>query len=103
MNSIKKIDKLIREELNEVYSSINYYGDQHNLQMQPYLHTMDKIKKMVEGLSNDISSDLASGAVDIIVLKRTIFGLLDDLIRAITYEKTKLEGQLGDERGDEDE
>ena len=64
---------------------------------------MDKIKKMVEGLSNDISRDLKSGAIDVIVLKQTIFVLLDDLITAISYEKAKLERQLGDERSDEDE
>ena len=102
MNTIEEINKLINEELKEIYDSMAYQGDKHNLTMQPYLHTMDKIKKLVQGLSDEVSSDLNSGAIDITVLKRIIFDLMDDLIRAISYEKTKLERQLVDVRDDED-
>tara|TARA_R110002110_G_scaffold210920_5_gene423497 strand:+ start:2597 stop:2908 length:312 start_codon:yes stop_codon:yes gene_type:complete len=103
MSTIKEINKLIDEQIKEVYDTMGYHGDKHNLVMQPYLHTFDKIKKLVQSLSEDISNDLNAGAVDVIILKRTIFDLMDDLIRAISYEKAKLESELADERDDEDQ
>ena len=102
MSTIDEINKLINEELKEVLDPIAYQGDKHNLAMQPYLHTMDKIKKLVQGLSDEVSSALNSGAIDITVLKRTIFDLMEDLITTISYEKTKLERQLVGVRDDED-
>jgi hypothetical protein len=101
MNTIDEIDKLIEQEIKEIYDTMAYHGDKHTLAMQPYLHTMDKIINLVQGLSDGIVSDLNSGAVDIIVLKRTIFDLMDDLIKAVSYEKAKLERQLIDARDDE--
>tara|TARA_A100001515_G_C4588156_1_gene215224 strand:- start:2286 stop:2594 length:309 start_codon:yes stop_codon:yes gene_type:complete len=102
MSAINEINKLIKEELQEIYDTMAYQGDKHNLSLQPYLHTMDKIKKLVQGLSDDVTSDLNSGAIDITVLKRTIFGLMDDLVRAVSYEKAKLERQLVNSRDDEE-
>ena len=95
---IKLIDKLIKEQLQEIFDSNAYYGDRHNMAVRPYLHTANKIKELVKGLANDISSDLDSGAVDIIVLKRVIFQILDNLLKSISYEKTKLERKLSGER-----
>ncbi len=57
----------------------------------PCSHTFipqTRSKELVKGLANDISSDLDSGAVDIIVLKRVIFQILDNLLKSISYEKT---------------
>ena len=103
MSTIKEINKLIDEQIKEIYAHRADHGGKHNLAMQPYLHTMDKIKKLVQSLSEDVSNDLNSGAIDITVLKRAIYDLMDDLIRAISYEKTKLERQLAGERDDEEQ
>ena len=94
---VNQLEK-IKEQLQEIFDSNAYYGDRHNLVIQPYLHTAEKIRALVKGLSDDILSDLKSGAVDIIVLKRAIFEILDNLIKSIAYEKTKLERKLGRER-----